>query len=246
MALKIRFRFYGRLNDFLRPPQKGWVLEHTVEGRPGLLDIVQSLGVPHTEAGKIVVNSRKKNFSYRIKNTDKIQIWPQERFDSRNLKFILDVHLGKLAKYLRLFGFDTAYRNDYSDKDIIREAGRQKRFILTRDIGLLKVKQVRQGYWVRKADPQAQLRDILSLFELYSRIRPFRFCLECGGRLAPVRKKEIASQLLPRTKKYFHRFRRCLQCKKIYWPGSHYQKMERFIQRALASHTIGGGAYKKL
>lgn len=231
MVLKIRFRFYGRLNDFLRLSQKGRAFEPTVEGKPGLLDIAQALGVPHTEVGKIVASGRKRNFLYRIKEEDQIQIWPQEKFRSHNLKFILDVHLGKLAKYLRLFGFDTLYRNDYSDREIIRQAGREKRFILTRDVGLLKVKEVSRGYGVRKTDPQAQLREVLTIFRLYSRIRPFRFCLECNGRLVPVKKKEIASQLLPGTEKYFQRFRRCLQCQKIYWPGSHYQKMERFIQQ---------------
>ncbi|MCD4696611.1 MAG: Mut7-C RNAse domain-containing protein, partial [Bacteroidales bacterium] len=151
----------------------------------------------------------------------------------RKTKFILDVHLGKLARYLRMLGFDTLYENNYPDPQIIDIAKKEKRIILTRDVGILKNSAVTHGYWVRSQNPREQLREVITRFDLSVNIKPLFRCMECNGIIEKVDKKEIIDQLKPKTKKYFNEFFRCTQCKKVYWEGSHYKKM---INSIKASH----------
>src|SRR5262249_10957802 len=132
-------------------------------------------------------------------------------------KFILDVHLGELAKYLRLLGFDTLYRNDYQDPDIVAIALREQRIILTRDRGLLKVRAVTHGYWMRSTAPQQQVREVLQRFDLQRLIRPLHRCLLCNGLVQAVEKQAVLSHLLPKTARYYHEFYQCSACLQLYW-----------------------------
>jgi len=149
----------------------------------------------------------------------------------REPQFILDVHLGKLARYLRLLGFDTIYDRDYADSNIINMAAKTNRIILTRDTGLLKNKNVTRGYWIRETDPNQQIQEVLHKFDLSTKIKSFTRCLECNGKLVKTDKEILSKKLLPKTKKFYHDFVICLHCEKIYWAGSHYQRMKKFIER---------------
>lgn len=240
-TIQVRFRFYEELNDFLKESLKGIDFSHKVKGSPSVKDAIESLGVPHTDVDMIIVNGDPVDFTYRLKHGDQISVYPVfESFDIsqvsplrpkplRITRFILDVHLGKLARYLRLCGFDTLYRNDFSDLDIIGLSLSQHRIIITRDRGLLKNRKVMHGYWIRSKDPATQIREVFSRFDLKSSAKPFSRCMECNGVLKNVDKDTIADRLLPKTISYFDRFMICQSCRRIYWGGSHFEKMKRFI-----------------
>jgi len=148
---------------------------------------------------------------------------------SGDRKFIADVHLGRLAKYLRLCGFDTQYEVSMDDKEIIDLSLSEKRIILTRDKELLKNKHVIHGYRIVSAKPVEQLREVMKRFDLKTDLHPFARCMECNGLLSDVAKEEIKDRLLPGTRDFYDIFKICQVCGKIYWEGSHYERMKSFI-----------------
>lgn len=237
MAIEIQLRFYEELNDFIPRRHRKKTIFHTLPLASSVKDIIESFGVPHTEVDLILANGEAVDFSYLPADGDLVSVYPVfESFDIsglsslhpkplREARFILDVHLGKLAKLLRLYGFDTLYRNDFSDPDLIRTGLAEKRIILTRDVGILKQKKVTHGYFVRNQDPREQVREVIHRFDLEGSIKPFDRCMECNEKIDKVEKQEIEHLLLPRTRKYFNTFYRCRGCRKIYWEGSHYQSM---------------------
>ena len=210
-------------------------------GMPSIKDAIEAIGVPHVKVDLILVNSQPVDFGYRLKNNDYVSVYPVfetleisgvsplRKKPLREVKFILDVHLGKLARYLRMVGFDTLYRNDNDDNEIIRISLAEQRIILTRDIGLLKVKSVTHAYFVRDQNAKGQLVEVLNRFDLHGAIEPFSRCIKCNGKLESVEKEEVLQQLEPLTKKYFDKFRRCAQCHSIFWEGSHFERMQSFI-----------------
>ncbi len=237
MPVSISIRFYEELNDFLPKFRKKQIVEHRFSGMMTIKDIVESLGVPHTEIDLILANGNSVDFNYKPSENDYISVYPVfESFDIkdvtrlrpkplRDTRFILDVHLGKLVRNLRMLGFDSLYRNDYDDPEIIRIAAAEKRIILTRDVGILKNKAVKHGYWIRSQNPGEQLEEVIEHFHLSGSIEPLNRCIECNGTIVKVEKNKIADQLKPKTRSYFNDFFQCINCKKIYWEGSHYTKM---------------------
>jgi uncharacterized protein with PIN domain len=236
------FRFYEELNDFLPAKKRKQLFSYEFLGNPSVKDAIEAIGVPHVEVDLILVNSLSVNFSCKLKNADSVSVYPVfESFNIasvthlrekplRDLKFVADVHLGKLTKYLRLCGFDIYYRIDLSDQEIINLSISDKRVILTRDKELLKNKLVTHGYWIRPVKPQEQLKDVILYFDLKKRITLFTRCMECNGLLEDVSKKEIIDRLLPKTRQYYRKFKKCPDCNRIYWNGSHYQNMKRDIK----------------
>lgn len=236
------FRFYAELNDFLSPDKQTLAFAHRFAASSSIKDIIESLGVPHTEVDLILVNGESVNFNYQVKNDDLISVYPVfESYDIKSVsrlrpkplritRFMLDVHLGKLAKYLRLLGFDTVYDRDaVDDAAIINQALKEKRIILTRDIGLLKNKKVTHGYWLRATNPKLQVKEILLRFNLINDMKPFTRCLECNGELVRLRKPSSAKKIPARIKATHQQFNECRDCKRIYWEGSHYAKMVKFV-----------------
>jgi uncharacterized protein with PIN domain len=235
------FRFYEELNDFLPLDKKKAAFVHSFDGTPSIKDVIEAIGVPHVEVNLIRVNGQPVDFTYRLKNNDIVFVYPVLKIleisdvsplrkkEWKEIKFILDVHLGKLAKYLRMCGFDTAYQNDYDDKKIVRISLEENRIILTRDIGILKVKSVSHAYFIRDQNPKAQLTEVLKHFDLYQAIDPFNRCIKCNGKLERIEKEKIIQQLEPLTQKYFNKFFRCTHCQSIFWEGSHFDRMSSFI-----------------
>jgi len=234
-------RFYEELNDFLPGGRRERTISYEFRGSPSVKDAIEALGVPHVEIDLILVNSRPVDFSCKIRNEDYISVYPRfESFDItgvthlrakplRNLKFVLDVHLGKLARYMRLCGFDTCYHPDLGDDEIINFSLEEKRVILTRDVGLLKNGRVKRGYWVRSIRTEEQIKEILNRFDLRQEIRLFTRCMECNAMLKDVDKEAITGRLLPKTRAYYSEFKLCPGCDRIYWEGSHYRRMKEFI-----------------
>ncbi len=233
----ITIRFYEELNDFLHYSRRKKAFSFVLSGKRTIKDIIEALGIPHTEVDLILANQVPVRFDYHPQHEDYISVYPVfETIDIthinllrpkplRETRFILDVHLGTLARYLRLLGFDTLYQNDFEDREIIEISVADQRIILTRDLPILKNGKVTHGYFVRETNPMKQLREIIRRFDLKDQYHPFNRCLECNGTIEQVNKEEVAGLLLPKTRKAFHEFFRCRSCKKIYWKGSHYERM---------------------
>lgn len=242
---KVFIRFYEELNDFLPKEKQKKRFIHTFIDRTSVKDLIESLGVPHTEVDLILVNGKSVSFRYRIKDGDDISVYPVfESLDIsdvqhlrpgplRKPKFICDVHLGKLARNLRMLGIDVYYKNDLSDEEIVRISLSEKRAILTRDVGLLKRSEVTHGYFVRNDNPEKQIAEVLGRFHLHKFIKPFTLCLECGTRLVKIAKDDIIDILPEKVSKQQNKFFYCVNCKKIYWAGSHFNNMNLFIETFL-------------
>ena len=237
----VQFRFFGALNDLLPLQKRRIWFAHSLYGQPAIKDTIESLGVPHTEVDCILIHGKSVDLFYHPRYGDRIAVYSEyvskrkKRIKHLNQcifktpRFILDSHLGKLARYLRLLGFDVLYQREYLDQAIAHDAKRLERIVLTRDVGLLKNKIIRHGYWMRKTNPKKQIKEVIKRFHLAKQIRPFRVCLECNGKIKKVAKKKILKRLLPETKKYYRQFFQCNNCQKIYWQGTHFEKLRAFI-----------------
>jgi len=248
MPVNITFRFYEELKDFLPKGKKSQPFTIRLNGNPSVKDTIESLGIPHTEVDLVLVNSQPVDFSYKLKDKDYVSVYPVfESLDIsaispvrdsglRNPKFILDAHLGKLTRYLRLLGLDSLYRNDFDDYEIIRISENNNRIILTRDKGLLKNNSVTHGYYIRSQKPKEQVNEVIRRFNLESLLKPFTICSICNGKIVDVSKDLIADNLKSLTRKHYQRFFQCADCKKIYWEGSHYKKIRDFIDGINLKH----------
>jgi len=235
------FRFYAELNDFLLPHNKYKNNVCKYYGRQSVKHLIESMGIPHTEIDLIIINGSSVDFSYLVKDGDQVSVYPVfETMDIasinhlrpaplREVKFVLDVHLGRLAAYLRMLGLDAVYRNDYDDDELADLSSAEKRILLTHDRGLLKRKQVTHGFYIRSANVRQQMLEVLKRFDLLTSIRPFSRCLRCNDTLQDTSKEEITDQLLPGTRKNFHEFKVCPTCEQIYWKGAHYQHMQNLV-----------------
>ncbi|MDQ3856404.1 MAG: Mut7-C ubiquitin/RNAse domain-containing protein, partial [Chloroflexota bacterium] len=200
-------------------------------------------GVPHTEVGLLLANGEPVDFSYLVKPGDRISVYPAFRSlalgEAQRLRepvggrpaFILDTHLGRLAGYLRMLGFDTLYCQGCDDDYLAQRSASDERILLTRDRGLLKRSIVTQGYWVRATDPEQQATEVLQRFGLVGSVLPFRRCMRCNGMLEPVDKAQVLDRLEPLTRQHYDEFRTCTSCGAVYWKGSHHERMQELIRR---------------
>jgi hypothetical protein len=195
--------------------------------------LAEKAGVPHTEIGPVEAGGVPVSLSYIPRPGEKVSLFPVDRFrrSENAAAFLLDVHLGRLARFLRLLGFDAAYRNDMDDDSIIRTALQDGRTILTRDRGLLMRRAVRNGYLVRGGDPFLQLVAVLRDFGLERKLRPFSRCARCGGPIVPVEKARIAAELPELVRRRYRRFFQCPACGGLYWKGDHFRNIEPFMRR---------------
>lgn len=237
----IIFRFYAELNDFLAINRKDVDIIYDYQEPSSVKDIIEALGVPHTEIDLIIVNGNSVDFDYLPHNGDRISVYPifysidispltlVRPQPLTELKFVLDVHLGKLASFLRMLGIDTLYPEDYADETLAKISSAEDRILLTRDRGLLKRGMVKYGYSVRETDPEKQFIEIVRRFNLKPVSAVFQRCLSCNGLLTLIDKEQIIDQLQPKTAQHYQEFFRCQDCQKIFWKGSHYQRMQQFI-----------------
>jgi uncharacterized protein with PIN domain len=242
MTGQVTIRFYEELNDFLPAANRKVSFTHDLKQNGSIKDLIESLGVPHTEVDLILVNGVSVDFNYLVQDGDQISVYPVfEALDIspvvhlrpaplRSSRFVLDTHLGRLAAYLRMLGFDSLYRNDSADATLARLSAEDRRILLTCDRKLLMRKVITHGYYVRARQPKQQLLEVLARFDLFNALQPFSRCMHCNGLLRPVDKEMIAAHLLPRTRAHYDKFWQCPDCHKIYWQGSHYQRMQQLIE----------------
>jgi uncharacterized protein with PIN domain len=235
MEHQAEFRFYAGLNDFIAPAKRQKPFIYSFTPNPSVKDSIEAIGAPHTEVELIIVNGQPVLFDYKLQNGDKVSVYPvfhsleiqgpPLREPSAEIKFLVDANIGKMAKLLRMLGFDTYFDFDLPDKEIADLAEREKRIILTRDIGLLKRKNVTHGYFLRKTNIEEQVMETIERFNLLPVMKPFSMCLECNGSIVPVEKNSIQDKLKPEIFADYQEFFNCLDCRKIYWKGSHYDTM---------------------
>ena len=241
------FRFYAELNDFLPHERRKRAFVYEFNGSPGIKDAIEALGVPHVEVDVVLANGVSVDFSYHLRNHDRIAVYPVfESLDItplvklrpqplRHTAFIADVHLRKLAHYLRLLGFDTLHENDYADEEIVEIATRSGRIILTRDRMLLKNGAVTHGYWVRSTDPIEQTREVIHRFDLRRKVTLFSRCPMCNAEIIAVSKEDVYDRIPPKTALWLDEYFICTGCNKLYWRGTHYPRIRETIDAILAS-----------
>lgn len=239
----ITIRFYEELNDFLPAVKKKTRFNYEFSGRESVKDLIEAIGVPHTEVDMILVNGTSVDFNYLVQDKDDISVYPVfESFDIkdaqhlrpkplRNPKFILDVHLGKLARYMRMLGFNTLYENNLDDKFIVKLSLKENRTILTRDVGLLKRKNITHGYFIRNTNTESQIEEVVLRFQLENHIKEFSRCIDCNGLLNSIEKEKILEKLPPKVKNHYTEFFVCTNCSKIYWHGSHVKGMSKVVNK---------------
>jgi uncharacterized protein with PIN domain len=238
-------RFYAELNDHLSPGARHHELEREFFVPPSVKDLIESFGVPHTEVELIIVDGESVDFSRTVRDGDRVAVYPMfEALDVtpelrlrdhplREPRFVLDVHLGRLAVYLRMLGFDTAYRNCATDAELAETSARERRILLTRDRGLLMRSAVTHGYWLRETASRRQALEVVRRFDLARWLAPFTRCLACNSRLRSAPLEEIAGRLPPGIAERHQDFRDCPGCRRVYWQGSHYDRMRSWIQSNL-------------
>ena len=247
---EITLTFEGELNDFLSQREKHTPISHSISLPTGIKDVIESLGVPHPEVDIIIVNNHSVDFSYKVTHGDVIFIYPHNVHLQTSpiihlapqiqdiQTFVVDTHLGKLASYLRMLGFDTIYQNNYGDQRLAEISYLEDRILLSRDLGLLKRKVVKRGYYIRSTIPRNQLIEIINRYQLVNKITPFSRCIQCNGRLRPIHKSRIEMQLQEKTRKYYDEFQICDGCSQIYWKGSHYYHMQNFIRQIILKFDL--------
>lgn len=234
-------RCYAELNDFLPHNIQQKTLPLNIKTPTTVGETIHSLGIPLAEVDLILVNSKSVNRSHRLFENDYVSIHSAfETFDIssiqkthktplRKIIFILDAHLGKLAKYLRMLGFDTLYKNDFEDDKIIEIANNENRIILTRDKTLLKSSNVDHGYYVRSIENHNQLIEVVKKFNLYSNMKSFARCTTCNDLLILKSKKEVQHKIDEKTYRIYNEFFFCPTCNKVFWKGSHFKNMEKLF-----------------
>lgn len=239
------FRFYAELNDFLLPDRRKRTFPYGFNGTPGIKDAIESLGVPHVEVDIILANGRSVSFSYHLQTGDRVAVYPVfETLDItslvrlratplRHTAFIADVHLRKLAHYLRMLGLDTLHTNDYTDDQIVDIAVREGRIILTRDRMLLKHGAVTHGYWVRSTVPIEQAREVIRRFDLRDQVHPFARCPSCNGEIVAASKDGVYDRIPPKTAAWLDEYFICMACGKLYWRGTHFPRLQATVERIL-------------
>jgi uncharacterized protein len=234
IGARVRFRFHGELNDFLPADRRNVEFESVAGTTDTIKHVLESLGVPHTEFDRIIVNGQPQSSSEQLRDGAVVEVYPHVLPMALNdPRFVVDGHLGRLAAYLRMLGFDTWYKNNADDVLLAAISDQECRLLLTRDIGLLKRREVRSGYCVRNHNPRAQLREVVSRFALHTHFAPFLRCMDCNGSLYSVTKEEITDLLPPHTRETKDQFSRCAECHKVFWRGSHHARMLEWVQQLM-------------
>ncbi|WP_179405448.1 Mut7-C RNAse domain-containing protein [Burkholderia guangdongensis] len=238
------FRFHDELNAFLPRERRERAFAYACARDATVKHTVEALGVPHTEIGRLDVNGASVALDRRLADGDRVDVYPERAAapdgatapPPREWRFVADAHLGALAQLLRLAGFDTRYDNHFSDDEIAALAEHDGRIVLTRDRELLKRRAVARGCYVHAVQPAAQLTELFVRLGLAPHMRPFRLCLRCNAPLHPLGADEAAARVPDGVRRRHRRFAACDVCRRVFWEGSHWQRMRTVVDamRAVA------------
>jgi uncharacterized protein with PIN domain len=225
------FRFHGELGNFLSRDRRQRAFAYRCARAASLKNAIEALGVPHTEVGALEVNGEPATLQRTVREGDAVHVYPRGPETEAVPVFLADAHLGGLARFLRMLGFDTLHDNAFADELIRRIARAEGRIVLTRDRELLKCREIARGCYVHALEPQAQLREVAARYRLGERARPFTLCLKCNLPLEVVARSAVAPRLPPKVLEEQREFSRCPGCQRVYWPGSHYRRMRRALEQ---------------
>jgi uncharacterized protein with PIN domain len=222
-----RFLFDPKLEGFLPRQRRGGPFDYACARAATLKNAVEALGVPHTEAARIRVNGTAATLDRIVRDGDLVEVdgWERQR-PPFPLRFLADAHLGGLARFLRMLGFDTLHENAFDDAEIRRLAHDDRRIVLTRDRELLKCRDIAVGCYVHALPPEAQLREVSARFDIAAAARPFTLCLHCNLALQEATLEQAKAYAPAQVVERHRVFRRCPGCARIYWPGSHHARMK--------------------
>lgn len=230
--------------DFLGKDHSSGRVTRSFGVPPSVKDLVESCGVPHTEVDVIIVNGESVDFRHRVVDGDHIAVYPVfETFDVspivkvrpeplREPRFVADNHLAKLARFMRLLGFDTTHDRRWDDPELIAISISEQRALLTRDVELLKHGDLDHGYYVRAIDPREQIVEVVRRFHLDQEIEPFTRCTSCNGLLETVSKEDVSDLVPPQTREHIDNYVQCLGCGQVYWRGSHEPDLQQIVDSA--------------
>lgn len=238
------FLFRGSLSDFLSPGERGRPIPYAFRGMPSVKDAIEALGVPHVEVDAVFVNGEPAPFDRPLRDGDRVCVCPLDappeggrilhlQVPPPGLSFVADVHLRRLARTLRLLGFDTLHCADLADTDIVRVSREERRIVLTRDRQVLKHGELAHGYWVRSTDPETQAREVVRRFGLAAHARPFTRCIVCNGLLRRADKDAVRERIPPRTALWLDEYSECPDCRRLYWWGTHGARLQGLVESAL-------------
>lgn len=235
MKARATIHVHGELADHLPFGRGGRPLVTSFALPVGLRDLVQSTGIPHVEVGRVEVDGVAAWWDRSLDGDVAAEVWPRYPLPhpDPDPRFLLDVHLGKLARLLRLLGLDAVHRREAEDDDLAREAASSGRILLTRDRGLLMRGALSRGRWIRATDPEEQAAEVLAGFRLDTATRPFSRCMECN---TPVTQAPPDTVDVPAGVRSRHRaFRYCPGCGRVYWPGTHAERLAAAVGRILGA-----------
>jgi uncharacterized protein len=253
MMNQVMVRAYGPLNDFLPPVRRQLAVPVRFSGRVSVKDLIEGLGVPHPEIDLILLNGEPVPFDRVVQDSDRIAVFPPfHHLDIAGvtgvrprplatIRFVLDGHLAKLARRLRLLGLDATCPAHADDDELADLADRERRIVLTRDRELLKRRVVAHGYFVRETDAHRQLVEVLQRFVPLA-IAPFSRCLQCNAELRAVPKSVVESSLPARVRLHYDLFHTCDVCGRVYWQGSHYKRLSHAVDAAPDEAGVAGVA----
>lgn len=246
----VEVSLHGKLGFFLPANRKEKEISVNFKGRRSIKDLIESMGVPHVEIDQIIANGVSVPFSYIVKDMDRFEVYPvfevYSIFESTilrpapivHIKFVLDVHLRKLARKLRILGFDVDFNEDRNDSELAEISEKENRILLTRDLMLLMRKNVTFGLYVRSIHIEKQVTEIVDRLDLKNHIRPFTRCSRCNGHIKNLdlkseefesRKHNIPTGVLRWCQRYYL----CQNCEQVYWEGSHFDKLDKFIHEII-------------
>jgi len=232
--MRARFSFDPNLAPFLKSALRGKAFERDCARAATLKNAIEALGVPHTEVGMVRVNGAPATLQRIVREGDYVEVEATKSGSDPDFpQFVADAHLGGLARFLRMLGFDTLHRNAFADEEIRRLADAERRIVLTRDRELLKCREIARGAYVRSLKPEAQLAEVARRYGLVGKARPFTMCLRCNLPLQPVDRAAAALRVPPAVHALHERFVRCPGCEGVFWPGSHYERMLSALRSAL-------------
>lgn len=232
-----QFTFFGACLDFVAEPQ----IHYPFDDKPSIKNVIEALGLPHVEVATILANDQVVNLDYTLNHQDQLQVfgYPQAApfyplYSGTKPRFVLDVHLGGLARYLRLCNFDCWYSTtDQGDERLAEISAEENRVFLTRDLGALKRSIVRYGHWIRHTEVLAQWQEIINTYQLQQSIELGKRCVKCNAAIEPVQKALIAAQVPAKVLALHEQFTQCTQCRQVYWQGSHYERVQAALDSML-------------
>ena len=236
-------RFYEELNEFLTADRRKRESILSFVAPVPVRHLIETLGVPHTEVEVILINGESVGLEHPVTDGDRVSVYPMfEALDVtpllrlrqrplRDPRFLADAHLGRLAGYLRMLGFDTRLGRGETDRQLVDQSVAQARIMLTRDRSLLMHRALTHGCYIRQRRPREQLGALLRRLDLCRQIRPFSRCIRCNELLDPVPREALVASIPEGVMARHNDFLRCPGCDRVFWKGTHYRRMQQLIHR---------------